>query len=298
MNSVNVAPPGSLRVLCSLPLDLGLAVLKQCSPMDLVNLAMSCKVYRRVIFAHPNLWDLAYDNLARGMCPRLPSRPRVEASGNYWEEAYVLWIFGGGPCSYCSKITATVPFHFLFRFRACSSKCQRKLSSYWKNRVYKGSLAMADTFPFNKGLPHLRNQLNIQVPFAAIERAYDEVVAADEFEEEDLDADDDTPFKIRSREELEEEYVLRERSRPAIEKNAEDLQVWRAAYLQEMNSAAGSNLALVKLMLKEHALEERAAMACPESEAAARGIQPRPGAPHHQCLGGEPRHHSSRGRVR
>ncbi|KAF7297600.1 hypothetical protein MKEN_01382800 [Mycena kentingensis (nom. inval.)] len=144
-----LAAPPSFNVFGDLPLDVGLRIFRLCSPFDLVQLAATSKSNRTLIQAHKYLWESAHDNIARGKCPRLPTRPVVETSGNYSQEAYVLWVFGGGFCSLCSKPTGTsLPYKCLFHFRPCSTTCQNILMS--REYVHCSPAAEFDALPHTK----------------------------------------------------------------------------------------------------------------------------------------------------
>lgn len=77
--------------------DLGMdhQILEHCSPFDLAQLFRTSRFFRSFVTVHPHLWNAARHNLA------LPAPPDVQASGNYSQSAYALWLFDGGPCTVC-----------------------------------------------------------------------------------------------------------------------------------------------------------------------------------------------------
>ncbi|KAF7297603.1 hypothetical protein MKEN_01383100 [Mycena kentingensis (nom. inval.)] len=248
-----VVPP-SFHVLGELPLDVGLGIFSLCSPFDLVQLAATSKSNRTLILTHESLWESAHNNLARGECPRLPTRPIVETSGNYSQEAYVLWVFGGGPCSQCSKPTTSLPFKFLFRFRACSTPCSRILMS--RQHVHYCSPAEFKALPYSIGLPHIAREepsteIYIYTSLKFVTNAKHEATAAKQFNNRGYRPPASSTFKRRSQAELDAEYTRRERSRPAVEKNADDLQTWRDLYNAQHAVVAAANNDFITRMAKE-----------------------------------------------
>ncbi|KAF7301255.1 hypothetical protein MIND_00690300 [Mycena indigotica] len=110
--------------------DILLFIFEHCSPYDLVQLNASCRTFRGLIRDQPHLWDRAFYNMARGDSPALPPCPVIRSAG-YSIPAYISWIFGGGPCSVreCEKFSNSLPFDFVWGFRACSPDCRDKLTS-------------------------------------------------------------------------------------------------------------------------------------------------------------------------
>ncbi|KAF7297619.1 hypothetical protein MKEN_01384900 [Mycena kentingensis (nom. inval.)] len=255
---IPVAPP-SFHVFGDLPLDVGLGIFSLCSPFDLVQLAATSKSNRTLIQAHEYLWESAHDNIARGECPRLPTRPVIETSGNYSQEAYVLWVFGGGPCSHCTKPTTSLPFHFLFRFRACSSRCEKILMS--REHLYFCSAGQFDALAYTKGLPRLTEvnpwMTTHYAPLKAVKNAKHEANAATQITKfKNFSLRGHRPpafcnFKRRTLPELEEEYLRRCNSRPVIEKSANELQDWRDLYLADFLVVSEANNAFVVKMAKD-----------------------------------------------
>ncbi|KAF7297621.1 hypothetical protein MKEN_01385100 [Mycena kentingensis (nom. inval.)] len=248
------AAPPSFHVFGDLPLDVGLGIFSLCSPFDLVQLAATSKSNRTLIQAHAYLWESAHDNIARGECPRLPTRPVIETSGNYSQEAYVLWVFGGGPCSHCSKPTTSLPLDFLFRFRACSTPCSRILMS--RQHVHYCSPAEFKALPYSIGLPHIAREepsteIYVYTSLKFVTNAKHEATAAKQFNNRGYRPPASSTFKRRSQAELDAEYLRRDRSRPAIEKNASELNSWRDTYNAQHAIVAAANKDFIARMAKE-----------------------------------------------
>ncbi|KAF7297604.1 hypothetical protein MKEN_01383300 [Mycena kentingensis (nom. inval.)] len=223
-----VAPP-SFHVFGDLPLDVGLGIFSLCSPFDLVQLAATSKSNRTLIQAHAYLWESAHV---------------IETSGNYSQEAYVLWVFGGGPCSHCAKPTTSLPFHFLFRFRACSSRCEKILMS---EHLYFCSAGQFDALAYTKGLPRLTEvnpwMTTHYAPLKAVKNAKHEANAATQI----------TKFKNFSlRGHRPPAFcTFKRRTLPELEESANELQDWRDLYLAEFLVVSEANNAFVVKMAKD-----------------------------------------------
>ncbi|KAF7297601.1 hypothetical protein MKEN_01382900 [Mycena kentingensis (nom. inval.)] len=257
-NLLAAAP--SFHLFGDLPLDVGLRVFSHCSPFDLVQLAATSKSNRKLILTHENLWESAHSNLARGECPRLPTRPVIETSGNFSQEAYVLWVFGGGLCSQCSKPITSIPLYFIFHFRSCSAGCRKILMS--RQHLYFCPPVEFDALPHTNGLPRLASEdpstgTMLYASLKSVKNAQHEANAATQITTfNNVSLRGHRPptfctFKPRTLTELEEEVFRRQRSRLAIEKNASDLQTWRDLYLRQQAVVVKENDDFIKDVARE-----------------------------------------------
>lgn len=153
-------------------------ILEKCSPFDLVQLGLTSRFLRSFIAAHGHLWTAAQSNIVH-----LPPPPAVEASGNYSQSAYAVWLFAGGPCTVrefifrriicsrsqvCSESTVSQPFHFLFRFRACSvgqacAPCQDPTFLTCSTTRRRARDFCLRRFQPNFTLPHIHSSSNASV---------------------------------------------------------------------------------------------------------------------------------------
>ncbi|KAJ6553500.1 hypothetical protein DFH09DRAFT_1366143, partial [Mycena vulgaris] len=147
----------SFSVFNRFPTDIALVILEFCSPFDLAQLGLASRTLRAFVTAHRHLWVAAQEKLARGDCPKLPALPAVKSSGNYSQWAYASWLFGGGPCTWCSKWTESQPINFVFSFRACSSTCTSLL--FGETNFYVDKAKKYDDFFWGKWLPRLERKL-------------------------------------------------------------------------------------------------------------------------------------------
>ncbi|KAJ6495997.1 hypothetical protein C8R45DRAFT_926536 [Mycena sanguinolenta] len=204
---------------------------------------MVSKSIRSLIQMHPHLWIAAQKN-----CADIPPPSVVTSSGNYSYSAYALFIFGGGPCTWCSKRTDTLPCSWVFRFRACST--QKYDDSIW-----------------GKWLPRLQitlengEQLYVystrQLKYA--KREQQEAFRIDRGNSER----DPIGFRRRNWKQLREEHLRREESRPAIHKNEIDLKVWRKRYKEQVAVVRSRNIKFVKLMSAVDDVNFRGLLRCP-----------------------------------
>ncbi|KAJ7187099.1 hypothetical protein C8R46DRAFT_1058878 [Mycena filopes] len=250
------AHTASFSVFNWFPVDVGLAILEHCSPLDLVQLSRTSGFLRTFIDTNPHLWAIAQTNIARGVCPAVPVLPVIEASGNYAQSAYARFLFEGGACTGCSEWTNLPPQDFMFRFRACSSKrCRILPSSVWADTSGK-----YDDFHWGNWLPRLRiveelpnGETTITYSYSrrAIDKAEKErkyAVAADAGS-----LVQDSRFVRRTVTQLNEECERRMRSRPALLENATALQAWHSLYLTEHAAVLVENVKI----LKGYALAEK-----------------------------------------
>ncbi|KAJ7667414.1 hypothetical protein B0H17DRAFT_1210215 [Mycena rosella] len=253
------------------PKDVALAIMEHCSPFDLAQLRLISKFIRSFIEVNGHLWRAAQSNFCRGKCPWLPSPPAVEASGNYSQSAYALWIFGGGPCTCCGKWTNLLPFHFLFRFRCCSAEvCKKFLLSDTSLRV--DSTKKYDNFLWGRWL--LRIQLgthNGGTVFAYSTRA---TQYAERERHQAIGVDkgnswrDPLGIPCRTLQQLDaaSECDLRRQARDALTKNASELDTWQKTYLVERASVVQANLKFFKLMSNVEELKLQAVLRCPTAD--------------------------------
>ncbi|KAJ7051178.1 hypothetical protein C8F01DRAFT_1176099 [Mycena amicta] len=258
--TLNDAQPASFFVFNHFPVDIGLLILGNCSPYDLAQLTLTSGRLRALI---PKVWNDAYNNLARGACPRLPTCPEVEASGNYSHGAYASWIFGGGLCTYCSKPTSDLPCDFLFRCRACSVR-GRVLETFFNPNVRSTNIIDApkkyETHPFSKWIPRRL------VPSHGTSFIYSRLLlkkAGRELEQAVNPNSNIAEFRQRTVTELKEEYAKRERSRPALEQNAQDLMQWNELYLTEKEVVEHTNRKFIQVVCVAESVKLQQLLRCP-----------------------------------
>ncbi|KAJ7651080.1 hypothetical protein FB45DRAFT_889579 [Roridomyces roridus] len=236
--------------------DIILVVFEQCSPRDLLHLSMTCKHFQELIRAHQFLWEVALVNVSGGGCPRVPALPKVTAKGNYTHEAYAQFIFGGGICSRpsCNKNTNTNPFHplvgqpydFLFRFRACSSRCKKQIED---NGVIQDVTRKRDNAEWGNWLP--RELSDDSEPFYMYARKAVEEAEEERRQAEIVDSGEvrfEAKFPIRSGIDLDKERKRRARSHDAIQQNATLLLKWQKLYLSERERVSRLNSDFVQKM--------------------------------------------------
>ncbi|KAJ7641661.1 hypothetical protein FB45DRAFT_1022395 [Roridomyces roridus] len=245
--------------VCSeLPLD----IFGFCSPFELVQLLLTSKFLRTFIRRNNRLWASSFSNISRGDCPPLPPPPVVEASGNYSVSSYVLWIFDGGFCSWCDTWTTAQPFHFLFRFRACSRKCRSGLlhgSSFLHDKRN-----MCASSPWAQWLP--REAYTVEGIYRYSRKAIEEAEA----EREQAAAVDGGSFwrhpssiTVRNSKELDSDCILRARDRPRLSQNAAELEIWQSAYFDEKAVVERANLAFMKRMCMAENKKVQGVLRCP-----------------------------------
>ncbi|KAJ7932048.1 hypothetical protein B0H13DRAFT_1956427 [Mycena leptocephala] len=245
----------SLFVFNKFPMDIGLAILEHCSPSDLVQLEIVSKGLRAFIRSNMHLWTAALGNVSRGECPGVPSLPVVEASGNYSQSAYALFIFGGGSCSWCSKWTELQPFQWIFRFRACSVS-QRLLS-----------LGQYDDHSWGKWLPRMmRIQQSGDIIHVYSTRATK--YATRELEQafgvdRGNSRRDPLGFPCRTVAQLKEECAKRERSRPALHRNGLQLEEWQKRYVQQKSIVFCENFEFIKCVSAVENKKHQGILRCP-----------------------------------
>ncbi|KAJ7056793.1 hypothetical protein C8F01DRAFT_361326 [Mycena amicta] len=233
------------------PLDIGLRVFAECSPIDLARLQSTSKSIRSIIIKHPRVWKRASLNLARGQCPPLPLCPQIDATGNFSQAAYAFFIFGGGPCTLCLKPTNHLPSLFLFRFRACSSACETQLR-LGAITVDWGKVHQNLIFgPWLLRFP--QTEVSGEVFYALdpreVQRAtqeWDNAVAVSA----GLDPPYPTTAPLRTTKELDLEYAKRQRCRPLLTQNARELNQWARLYHEERRVAYQRNLAFLKAIAR------------------------------------------------
>ncbi|KAF7301965.1 Inositol-pentakisphosphate 2-kinase [Mycena indigotica] len=235
-----------------LPRDIGILILEQCSPYDLVQLSATSKRLRKMILLkHVYLWNRARANLERsGISLTLPPCPQVPASGNFSETAYATFLFGGGMCTQCTKPTARLPCIFLFRSRACSRRCKLDIIS----NLAVDWIQIQDTTPWGRSLPKIPYQVVAGVVYYAFDwkaiqlarQEHDEAIART------CGAAPTPPklFRSRTRHQLEEEYTKREQSVPILLQNAEQLNLWAAEYCDEQRRVYYRNLKFLQRVVK------------------------------------------------
>ncbi|KAF7292827.1 hypothetical protein MIND_01181700 [Mycena indigotica] len=255
----------TFHVFNKFPLDIGLAILAQCSPYDLLQLSKTSHSFRNLIFDHAaTLWTAARQNLVRGDCKLMPPCPQVEATGNYSQSAYFTWIFEEGPCTHCSRPTDSMPFLFALRHRACSSMCKGELTSparffrstdpdidvvmreygFWLPRCAVGKTSQdQDIYAFE------RSSLRAALQESNITRRSRPGILAD--------------TRRRNTMELGQEYQKRARSRPALEQNAQQLQDWLKPYENEMKKTNALNSTFLKYQAQAEKKAIRQLLKCP-----------------------------------
>ncbi|KAK6996770.1 hypothetical protein R3P38DRAFT_2565269 [Favolaschia claudopus] len=221
---------------------------------------------RRLIRDHePHCYKTAYGYIARGWCQSVPPPPVIDAGGNYSHRAYATFLFGGGPCTWCSKHTDEVPCSWLFCFRACSTACNKQLFS--EANMFSDKNKQYDGHPFGKWLPRITQSL---VPgesiftysSRAIKRANREQqqsyrVAGGRTVLKDLE------FPRRNVEQLNEEYSKRARARPVLLQHGLEVERWQKPYLQERNAIAEVNSKYIKLLCQVEHKKLQGIMRCP-----------------------------------
>ncbi|KAJ7187083.1 hypothetical protein C8R46DRAFT_1058798 [Mycena filopes] len=250
------AHTASFSVFTRFPMDVGLAILEHCSPLDLVQLSRTSGFLRTFINTNSHLWAIAQNNMARGVCPEIPVLPGIEASGDYTQSACARFLFEGGACTTCSEWTSLPPQNFTFRFRACSSKRCRILP----NSVWTDTSGKYDDFHWGNWLPRLRIVEELPNGETAITYS-DSRLAIDKAEKERKYAvavdvgslEQDLRFVRRTVLQLNEECERRARSRPALLENATALQAWYPLYLTEHAAVLVGNVKI----LKNYALAEK-----------------------------------------
>ncbi|KAJ7932130.1 hypothetical protein B0H13DRAFT_1956626 [Mycena leptocephala] len=255
----------SLFVFNKFPMDIGLAILEHCSPSDLVQLEIVSKGLRAFIRSNMHLWTAALGNVSRGECPGVPSLPVVEASGNYSQSAYALFIFGGGSCSWCSKWTELQPFQWIFRFRACSSPCKDLLIS--DVNLYFDTTKQYDDHSWGKWLPRMmRIQQSGDIIHVYSTRATK--YATRELEQafgvdRGNSRRDPLGFPCRTVAQLKEECAKRERSRPALHRNGLQLEEWQKRYVQQKSIVFCENFEFIKRVSAVENKKHQGILRCP-----------------------------------
>ncbi|KAJ7484980.1 hypothetical protein B0H11DRAFT_2279269 [Mycena galericulata] len=255
----------SFTVFNRFPMDIGLEILEKCSPFDLAQLARTSTFLRSFLRVNSHLWKTAQVNLAQGDCPPLPAPPVVEASGNYSQFAYALWLFDGGPCTWCSKWTDSQPCHFLFRFRSCSPRCRGILFSDVCMSTDKAK--KYDDFFWGKWLSRKGQEL----PNGQVTYTYSTQATKDALRErhQAIGVDggnswrDPKGFPVRTSQQLDAECDLRRLSRPAISKNAEELDAWYEAYVAQRAVVQKSNFNFLKGLCIEENKKVQGVLRCP-----------------------------------
>ncbi|KAF7306326.1 hypothetical protein MIND_00423800 [Mycena indigotica] len=259
---VATPPPDSFLVFNRLPLEIGIIILEKCSPYDLSQLSLTSKRIRALISRHPRIWQNAYDNISRGDCPPPPACPQVEASGFYGKDAYAIWLFGGGPCTYCTKSTTGLPCDFIFRNRACSPKCYGILRSRstniidtpkkYTNHVFTKWLAQR-MLP-SKSTPGDLDLAFSRVLFKKAGRELEQAVnPKSQFTGE---------FRRRTWTELKEEYSKRETSRPILHQNATDLTAWAELYQKEKVKVEKANREFMSSVSRAESIRLQQVLRC------------------------------------
>ncbi|KAJ7127351.1 hypothetical protein C8R43DRAFT_697249 [Mycena crocata] len=232
------------KVFDRFPKDIGLAILEQCSPYDLAQLALTSGFLRSFIQLHNHLWTSARSNLARGNCPRLPPPPVVQSTGNYSEQAYASWLFGGGMCSMaCKKLLASD-------------------ASLWTDKSKK----YAD-FSWGKWLPRAKIEINNNGSTFQYSRRARQNAERERQQAIGVDAGnsrrDPRGFPVRTVQQLNEECNLRAASRHALTQNANELADWHKLYLEEKAAVSRTNFAFLKLMSALENQKVQGVMRCP-----------------------------------
>ncbi|KAJ6632347.1 hypothetical protein B0H10DRAFT_12833 [Mycena sp. CBHHK59/15] len=247
-----------------IPEDVCISIMENCSPFDLVQLALVSKSFLSFIRINRDIWAAAHGNVSRGDCPRIPEKPNVEASGDYSQIAYAKWLFGGGLCTWCSKSTDSQPASFLFRFRACSYSCRKMLSSD-ACLVVDQSGHLEETW--GQWLP----RLEIVAQSGQVTCIYSKRAMADAkrevFQAAAVDAGktcgDTKGCRCRTINQLKEEHTLRARSRSALLRNVIQLKAWQEAYQKEHKNVQRENLNFIKEIASKQNIKLKALMRCP-----------------------------------
>ncbi|KAJ7057861.1 hypothetical protein C8F01DRAFT_325865 [Mycena amicta] len=193
--------------------------MEMCSPLDLAELAASSRRLRTLIEAHPHVWRRVQSNFARGVCPGLPSYANsLEATANCSQAAYARWIFGGGFCTWCKRQADAIPFNFHLDFRACSTKCERALSS--GGLLFIDTSGKYDKHPWGKWLARFKYEPQWGDFFlystAALKDAVGELKQAIDVTQGRIPSGQPTAFPRCTLHELIRKHVYRELSRPAL----------------------------------------------------------------------------------
>ncbi|KAF7352492.1 F-box domain-containing protein [Mycena venus] len=96
------------------PLDVVLEVMGWCSPIDILNVRATSRLFWNLIAHNPSLWRLARANVLLDF--NLPGAAVSEA----WLATYV---FAPGPCAVCRRRTTELPLSFSLEIRLCSDSC-------------------------------------------------------------------------------------------------------------------------------------------------------------------------------
>ncbi|KAF7323226.1 C2H2-type domain-containing protein [Mycena chlorophos] len=237
----------------SFPLDVLLEIATHCHPMDLAQLECTSRLIRQLISKNPSLWDSACDNLARGTCPPMPAYPLADIKRDgsllsYGPGAYARWIFCGGLCSSCKKPTSRAIFDFVFNLRACSRKCEDELikcipAADWPNLHQKeswGTWLLRKLRPYSLPTEPYFDFNGRQVVAAKAEHRAMVNRSANE---------DNSALLLDFRTEL----SMRAKARPALQKNAEELQRWWTGYTVAKSETCRTNYAfLVEMARSKH----------------------------------------------
>ncbi|KAF7311990.1 hypothetical protein MIND_00210800 [Mycena indigotica] len=251
--------PASLPPLDQIPLDIVIFILQHCSPFDLAQLSLATKSFRRILTGHPSLWKHAQLQTSRGTCPLLPECPPE----SFTHEAYAAFIFGGGHCSHCSKLTNHLPFLSLFRFRSCSQQCKSALMS--EERMFTDWGDINQTAFWSPWLPHFHSQV-----LGKTYRVYDRQAIALAWRElQDATAFTaglarpfPNEFPARSTDELGLIHAKREQALASLTLNAQLVTEWAEHYLVEKRRMRETNLAFIKLVANCDNVSVRQVLEC------------------------------------
>ncbi|KAJ7102856.1 hypothetical protein C8R44DRAFT_887582 [Mycena epipterygia] len=241
----------SFHVFNHFPKDIGLAILEQCSPFDLAQLTLTSRFLRSFIRTHRHLWTAAQSNIVH-----LPPPPAVEASGNYSQSAYAVWLFAG--VVFGMDRFATFPFSVPFPsvFEGVSNA-----------RVFVDEKKKYENFSWGKWLPRVERRL----PGGLLTHAYSTLAIqnADRERQQAIGVDsgnsrrDPRGFPCRSGQQLDAECNLRRQSRDALSKNAAALQDWHKRYITQHTTVLRANFEFLKSLSAAEDRKVQGVIRCP-----------------------------------
>ncbi|KAJ7102865.1 hypothetical protein C8R44DRAFT_808676 [Mycena epipterygia] len=251
----------------SFSLEILLQIMHGCSPLELLQMQLSCRRFYQTLKYHPRSWQAS----RRQMEPPIPDPPSVTSSGNWSEAAYATLIFGTGLCAICGVETSTMPCSFALRFRFCSTSCRQRSHRTAhliplpgrKTAKFNGHAHRAD---FRHWMPYSEGCSPALYRSSFVKTAEDQYFAA-----RAVDRGRNTALTLavpvkRNIVQLKQAWELRKQDLSRIMQNAEALKSWAKEYKQRMETVKKANIDFIRGISDKERVKYRVLFQSPTME--------------------------------